>query len=947
MGSLFLNDACSQEQGRLLATKWQIPQLPPLFVPRPHLIEQMQAAVARRLTLLSAPAGFGKTTLLAEWCRSTHLAVTWLTLEAEENEPTRFLTYLLATVRQGEPCLAPCPSPHLTEVHPPALEAILTHLINDLAAPAEREQVVVLDGYHLISSDTIHQAVGFLLEHLPESLHLVIATRADPPFPLARWRGQGHLAELRTEALRFAEQEVARLLQQTDLALSEDVVYHITGRTEGWITGVQLAALACYRASATALALPSHLPPATTESFIAAYLEAEILAKLSPDLLDFLVQTSLLQRLCGSLCDAVTERSESQAILEWLCQTNQFTEALSGPGRWYRYHPLFKEVLQRRLEEHDPERVRALHRRASLWYEQHGMLEPAIEHALSAQDEVRAAALLETATCTCFAQGHYSALLGWLERLPRSLVLTHPRLGILYAWMLICDERIEQAQVVVQLVERRLGEREEETSAEGSASRVLAVASTSRERRAEEDAACSLLATMLAWLRQETPPTLAQVRQVLQTARETSPFLERLATWHLGWIALLESDFTGAEAAWRRAWTPEPTVGLDLGHLAALSALADLYEARGELWQEARLFEEARRLLIRRGEAHAPLMGWIWLGISRLSHEHNALTQARTSAQQALLLGQEAHWEELLLTSLLTLAATAFAQGQREASEHWLHAFALFLQEHAVPASIQARLEASRARLELRSGKMEFALEWARRRGLSPGEGVRSTLNEAECCDSVALTREALVLARLLLAKARRHQAGEDAQQALALLDQVRQRAERTGLTGRRIEATLLQALALQMQGKIGQATAHLKQAVELAEPRGYLRLFADEGAPMAALLAKLQGQHQDASGYLHTLLQACVSAEQRALLAPPLDPPEPLQSRQGVLTPLSPRESEILRLLATGASNQDIAASLVITQETVKRHVRHILAKLSATNRTQAVVRARDLQLL
>jgi LuxR family maltose regulon positive regulatory protein len=947
MDSRFLNDARSEKQEGLLATKWQIPQLPPLFVPRPHLIEQMRAAVARRLTLLSAPAGFGKTTLLAEWCRSTHLAVTWLSLEAADNEPTRFLAYLLATVRQGDPRLAPCPSPHLTDVHPSALEAILTHLINDLAAPAEREQVVVLDGYHLISSDMIHQAVGFLLEHLPESLHLVIATRADPPFPLARWRGQGHLAELRTEALRFAEREVARLLQQADLALSEDVVDQVAGRTEGWITGVQLAALACQRASATALALPSHLPPAA-EAFITAYLEAEILAKLSPDLQDFLVQTSLLQRLCGSLCDAVTGRSESQAILEWLCRTNQFTQALSGQGRWYRYHPLFKEALQRRLEEeHDPERVRALHQRASHWYEQHGMLEPAIEHALSAQDEARACALLETATSTCFAQGKYSALLGWLERLPGSLVLTHPRLSILYAWMLICDERIEQARAVAQFVERRLLEREEGTSAEGSASQVRAFASTSRERRAEEYAAYSLLSTMLAWLRQETPPTLAQVRQVLQTARETSPFLERLATWHLGWIALLESDFAGAEAAWRRAWTPEPAVGLDPGHLAALGALADLYEARGDLWQEAHLFEEARRLLIRRGEAHAPLMGWIWLGRSRLSHEHNALAQASTSAQQALLLGQEANWEELLLTSMLTLAATAFAQGQQEAYAHWLHAFALFLQEHAVPASIQARLEASRARLELTSGKISFALEWARTRGLYPGNGVMGILDEVGCCDPVALTREALLVARLLLAKARRHQTGEDARQALALLDQVRQRAEQTGLTGRRIEATLLQALALQAQGKVGEAAVRLKQAVELAEPRGYLRLFADEGAPMAALLTKLQGQHQDASGYLHTLLQACVIGEPRALPSPPLDPPESRQSRPGVLTPLSPREREILRWLATGASNQDIAASLVITQETAKRHVRHILAKLSATNRTQAVVRARDLHLL
>jgi LuxR family maltose regulon positive regulatory protein len=935
----------SREHTPLLTTKWQIPQLPAVYVPRPHLVEQMRAAMTRRLLLISAPAGFGKTALLAEWCRSTDLAVTWLSLSPTDNEPERFFTYLLAALQRHEPSLGSRSSSFsLPEHRPTTGEDILIHLINDLASHTERERVVVLDHYHLITNDALHQAVCFLLEHLPLQTHLVIGTRADPPFPLARWRAQGRLAELRSEALRFSDTEVKTFLRLADLSLSEDLPYQIAQRTEGWVAGVQLAVLACKQEPSAVLSLT---PGArgVPWSFIAAYLDAEILAKLSPETQAFLVQTSLLQRLSGSLCDAVTGRSDSQAILEWLSRMNHFTEALDESGQWYRYHPLFADALQRHLEEQDPEQASVLHRRASLWYEQHGMIEQAIEHALSAHDEAHASVLLEADTRTFLVHGAYTALLRWLERMPEALLFARPHLGILYAWMLVCDERIEQAHAVAHLVECRLRELEGDgASAEKPASKTPGVVVAPSSPWQEERAEFALLSATLALLQQEPARALTLVEQALRIPGEHSPFITSFAAWHLGLIARIQGDFAGAEAALREACIPDPTAGLHAGHLVALTELAHLYEARGDLWNLARLYQDARRLLIRRGQARSPLMGEVLIGMSQLWRERNALSQATTYAQQALSLGREANRDELILTSMLTLATIAQAQRRGEEVERWLHTFDLFLEEQMVPASIRARMGASRARLELAEGSISFTLDWAEMRGLYPGDCIIETLEDAWCGDPLVLTHDVLVLARLHIAQEQHSRSGTHVRQALMLLSRVRTLAERSGLTGRVIETTILQALALQIQGKIGEATARLKQAVELAEPRGYLRLFADEGAPMASLLAKVLGQRQDTSGYLHTLLQACVTSEPKAVA---LDPTAPRQSLPSVLTPLSQREREILRWLATGASNQEIAERLVITLETVKRHVRHILAKLSVTNRTQAVVRARDLQLL
>jgi len=510
--------------GDLLVTKWQAPQLPTSYVHRPRLLEQMHQAVTQQLALLSAPAGYGKTMLLAEWSASSAKPVAWLSLEPADNDPARFLLYLLATFQQIHPQIGETAAQQLDARHQPAQEAILTSIVNDLAANLSNDLILILDAYQVITHEAIHQIMTFVLEHLPPQVHLVIGTRMDPPWPLARWRAQGRLSELQSSDLRFSTAEVRAFLRLMHLDLSEQMQYQIAQRTEGWIAAVQLAALdAQHEQAVSAALLPSVRPQ--RRNALAAYLSEEILAQQPQALQDFLVQTSILTRLNGSLCDAVTGRQDSQTMLERLRQSNLFTEALDHEGGWYRYHPLFAEALRFHLGRSHPELVAVLHQRASAWYEQQGLIEEAIDHALLAHEEARVAALLETTTLVCFAQGRYATLLRRLEQLPISLLLAHPHLGIIYAWMLVCDERIEQAHAMAHMIERHLGElrgagqdasSEEAVQAPGVS---LAPAVIWEEVRRE----FTLLSATLALLQGEHARALALVHEILRTGKSDSP----------------------------------------------------------------------------------------------------------------------------------------------------------------------------------------------------------------------------------------------------------------------------------------------------------------------------------------------------------------------------------------------------------------------------------------
>jgi LuxR family maltose regulon positive regulatory protein len=431
-------------QTPLLQTKLYIPQSRPSssnLILRPRLMERLNEGLSGKLTLLSAPAGFGKTTLVSEWASQSKTPVAWLSLEETDNDLTRFLGYVIAALQTCYPHLGETVPAMMQSPQPPLLDSLLTILINDIAAIPE-DLVLVLDDYHVITSPPIQQALTFLLDHLPSQLHLAITTRADPPFPLARMRARGEMVEIREADLRFTKAETFAFLQQVmNIELSADDLIALHHRTEGWITGLHLAALSM-QGSKDAREFVQTFTGG--HQYILDYLLEEVFRRQSASSQTFLLQTSILERLCGSLCDAVMGRDDGQTMLETLAQANLFILPLDDERHWYRYHHLFADLLRHRLQQTLPAQWPDLHRRAATWYEQHGFINEAIHHALQAEAYPEAARLVEVNAFTALKQGEVMTVLGWLDRLPQETVHAHPWLSVWHAWALLLTGQVVQ-----------------------------------------------------------------------------------------------------------------------------------------------------------------------------------------------------------------------------------------------------------------------------------------------------------------------------------------------------------------------------------------------------------------------------------------------------------------------------------------------------------------------
>jgi len=443
-----------------LATKLPMPHPHPHLVHRPRLIQRLQQGLERELTLLSAPAGFGKSTLLLDWLTSCAIPAAWLSLEPQDNEPTRFFSYLIAALQASDPQLGTAVQPLLHLLHAPPLETVLALLVNDLDGRAVDQQhvVLILEDYQVITNKTIHDALSFLLEHLPPRVHLVLLTREDPPLPLARLRGRDALVELRTADLQFTREETASyLVEVMGLPLAAEESALLQARTEGWITGLHLAALSLLGHSHTVPRTASEQassPFSGSHRSIMDYLLEEVLSRQRSDVQDFLLRTSILDQLSASLCDAVCAMEGSQAQLDFLEQANLFLVSLDDERRWYRYHHLFAEVLRQRLQQTASSLVPALHRRASHWYEQHEHFTEAVSHALAASAFEEAARLIEQCA-EQFVSGHQAqTLCSWLHAFPESLILAHPTLGLIQAMALMYTDQWEAASACLQTVER-------------------------------------------------------------------------------------------------------------------------------------------------------------------------------------------------------------------------------------------------------------------------------------------------------------------------------------------------------------------------------------------------------------------------------------------------------------------------------------------------------------
>ena len=927
----------------LLTTKLSPPPVPAARVSRSRLIARLDQTLehGRKLTLICAPAGAGKTTLLAEWLSAdaahgqTHdgtdggsgppasFHTAWVSLDAGDNDPIRFWSYVLAAIATVDPSLV-APARAMLATPPALIELMLTLLINTIAgrAPLDRPIVLVLDDYHVIVSETIHQALVLLIDHLPPQMHLVLTSRADPPLPLARLRARGVLAELRGLDLRFTSNEAATFLTGAmGLALVPAEIAALEARTEGWITGLYLAALA----------LRDQVDPgdfvaafAHSTHVVVDYLMDEVFRQQPAHLQTFLLQTAILERFCGALCDAVLGvppddagsggAAYSELVLRQLEHANLFVVPLDADRQWYRYHQLFAEVLRARLHAGARrEDVATLHHRAAVWFEQHGLIPEAVQHALAAHDWDHTARLIMRHSGALLQHGETATLLRWLDAVPPEEVRARPRLCLLYAWTLI-GSRADPAAAVEPWVAAVL---QHEAAADTNA----------EELRGEAFAVKATIAT----IQEDIAATIAFAEAALERLPPESRWQGQIKL-SLGLAHTLAGDVTTA----RRILTEAAFLSrkTNAWHLVSIaeSLLADLSVLGGQLDQAVAGYHQVLRDAadypgLQRGSARAHG------GLGHVLRERNQLGAAVSHVQASTDLyhaigGAVRHGP----ANAVAVARIKQAQGDWQAA----HAILDDMQNQARQAGRQDLVRhaaAWQARLHLAQGHLAAALRWADGGDLHVDDADLPFPSEVEY----------LTLARARIAEARAAHADHAIEAVLRLLARLLAAAEAAGRQGSAIEIRIVQALAYAAQGDRTHAQHVLEQALALAEPEGYVRTFVDEGAHMAVLLGEIAARDTPPARYARALLEAFPRPEWTVQPSPAASAPV----TPDLVEPLSEREVEVLRLIAAGRSNQEIADSLIIALGTVKKHLNNLFGKLQVTSRTHAVARARELGIL
>ena len=909
----------------ILATKLYVPPSQPGIVPRPRLIGRLNDGLRCRLILISAPAGFGKTTLLGEWIAGCGRPAAWLSLDEGDSDPTRFLAYLVAALQTieadiGEGVLGALQSPQ-----PPPTESILTALLNEIAA-VEDEFVLVLDDYHVIDARPIDDALAFLLEHLPPGMHLVIATREDPHLPLARLRARGQLAELRATDLRFNSSEAAAFLGEVmGLSLSVEDITVLETRTEGWIAGLQLAALSMRGREDIAGFIRAF---AGDNRYIVDYLIEEVLQRQPEQVRSFLLQTSILERLSGPLCDVVTDQEEGNARLETLERGNFFVVPLDDQRHWYRYHHLFADVLSAHLMAERPDQVSTLHRRASEWYEQNGLPADAIRHALAAEDFERAANLVELAVPAMRRSRQEATLLGWLKALPDELIQCRPVLNVAYAGTLQQGGEIEGVEDRLRDAERWLDTTADRRERPEAQSVGMVVMDDEEFRRLPASIAVQRAGLALAL--GDVPETVACARQALDLVAEDDHFrrgaaaaLLGLAYWASGDLETAHRSYADGMAHLRKAGYISDAVGGSI-------ALADIRIAQGRLRDAMRTYEHALQLATEHGEPAMRGTADMYVGMSDLHRERNDLEAATQHLLRSKEQGEHTGFPQNPYRWRIAMARIKEAQGDPDGALDLLdEAERLYVSDLSPNVRPIAALK---ARVWVAQGRLDEVLGWAREHGLSAHDDL-SYLREFEH----------ITLARVLLARYKSDREVRSIHEAMRLLERLLQAADEGGRTGRVIEILVLQALAHEAQGESPSALVPLERALTLAEPEGYVRIFVDEGRPMAQLLseAATDGIMPDYTGKLLAAFEAegRIDSDDSPLPTAPASQP--------LVEPLSDRELEVLQLVSQGLSNREISERLYLAIITVKGHNRNIFRKLQVRRRTEAVARARELSLL
>lgn len=896
----------------LLNTKLFIPRPRKNLVPRPNLVKRLNAGLDKKLTLIAAPAGFGKTTLLSEWIPQSPRCVTWFSLDDGDNDPTRFWAYFISSLQQLRADLCESALVLLQSPQAPPINSILTVLMNDVLA-FQDWFAIVLDDYHLIDSQPIHEALAYLIAHLPANMHVVIATRTDPPLPLARLRGRDKLTELRANDLRFTMDESESFFaQEVGEKLTAGEIAVLEARTEGWITGLQIAALSLQGREDMSGFIHAF---SGSHRHILGYLVDEVINKRPRGTLDFLLHTSILERLCGPLCDAVTGNTDGQAILESLEHANLFITPLDDEGKWYRYHHLFAEALQGRLRQSQAGQISKPHQQASEWFERNGLTTEAIEYSLRGHDWAHSIQLIEADIDGAQLRGEIATLLRWLGTLPEKAIQTRPKLGLTHALLLTFVDDFAGAEQRLGIAEQAL--RSNPLSNADDQAALMGQAAAVRE----------VNALMLEY---PGEAILAAGREALKLLPDSDLARRGYSLSIMGCAYYLQlGDMQSAERAFQDGLRLSLAARDVFSLLQIYTHLSQMRAIQGRLRAADEPCEELLRLAVQPDSENKAAAGLGHVMHGRILYERNDLL----GAQDVLTAGitelagfslKRANIIGCILLAQVKLALGEMNEGRTILESAWNTIQKYRLKQITIPAP------AYRVRLLLQLGDLDAAMQWAAGIELPSDKPLHP-----------ALEYDYITLARVHLAQSQ----PAEARQLLVRLLPPAAAAERMA---RVVEILALQAVAASMQGDKTGAISALEHVLTLAKPEGFVRSFKDEGEPMHQLLVDYQlrikkqiGDSVDSES--HSLL-AYVNRLLAAFSQPSFTEKPNLES---LIDPLSERELDILRLIATGLSNQEIAGILVIAVSTVKSHINSMYSKLGTQRRTQAIAIGRDLGLI
>ena len=889
----------------LLTTKLYTPPPRRNLVARPRLIKRLDDGRHRKLTLVSAPAGYGKTTLISDWVAHSKDQVAWLSLEEEDKNFVRFISYLVVALQQIEDGIGSDVQTITQSSQSPQVDHLITMLLNEIDA-CGLEFILVLDDYHLIPNQEIFDAIDFILTHLPPGMHLVLIGRVDPPLSLSRLRVGGQITEIRQNDLRFTNTEVSAFINDLmGLNLSGEDITALEVRTEGWIASLQLAALSLQgrddkQAFVTAFSGSHH--------YVIDYLVDEVMSRQSQEVQKFLSQTSVLSRFCAPLSDDVLGISDSKRIIHDIDEANLFLIHLDDERKWYRYHHLFAEFLNQHLQEREPQNVFELHRRASLWFEQNGFLAEAINHALQGEDFTRAAMLVESVGPDMMMRSEFDQLTSWLDAMPNELVENWPWLCIIRAWMYDRWAQFDVGEQYLQYAEAALNSdsspvsEEDENIIRGQISAIRALYSLKKG---------------------QIPESIEFSNQALDYLPDNY-FNRGVAYFSLGWAKNEQGDFSGAIQAYDEGRRASLVAGNQILAQVIILDIGKIQYLQGNLHQAAETFREAIGFKYEKSEIKIPYASSASISLANILREWNELDAARSHLEEGIEIGLASRIVDAVAAGYASMAMVALAQSDLEAAIQSCKKSERMVKDIPdLETDTLTKTLDSQVRLLISQDKLSEAARNIKERGLRVDTKIKYIADF-----------EHIILARLLVHSGRANSSLQDLSDAHKLLEEILQMASLVGYLSLRIEALALQALAFDGQGKHDQASTSLEEALTLAEPEGFTRTFVDEGEHMKVMLRQAFTRNIS-KAYVSKLLGAF--EPQKVIQGP---------TSQQLIEPLTDRELEVLRLLSTELSGPEIAQELSVSLNTMRTHTKSIYSKLNVNNRLAAVRVARELSI-